>query len=197
MRSNPASLRGEPEKATPEKGGLGNRRSIHLSYGAERQKQTATTQKRTTATQRAHNQIDCAKPSYSEGGKDVTARAFRSRAKKSLAVRFAAKVDTSGGPDACHRWLGRISPDGYGRLDVNVKQGYGAHRLAWELANGKPFPAGKVGMHSCDNRWCANARHITPGTIAENNRDMFAKGRGRPPIHRPRVERSFLPAAAR
>jgi len=35
-------------------------------------------------------------------------------------------------------------------------------------------------MHSCDNRRCVRPDHLSAGTVADNNRDMTQKGRGRP-----------------
>lgn len=50
-----------------------------------------------------------------------------------------------------------------------------AHRIAWEIEHGAP-PSDCV-LHSCDNRACANARHLFEGDRNVNNQDMIAKGR--------------------
>lgn len=85
-------------------------------------------------------------------------------------ARFNAKVDRSGGPDACHPWTGKPGRKGYGRIGHIL-----AHRLAFFLAHGRwPEPCG---LHSCDNPPCCNARHIFEGTQAQNIADKLAKGR--------------------
>lgn len=53
---------------------------------------------------------------------------------------------------------------------------YLAHRLGWELENGK-MPEELFACHKCDNRKCVRHDHIFPGTPLENMRDMQAKGR--------------------
>lgn len=93
---------------------------------------------------------------------------------KSLQDRFWAKVDRSGGPDACWPWLGAKNTDGYGQINVNGKR-VSAHRLAYKLATGKSLGA-LHGRHKCNHRWCANPAHIEPGTISENARDRAAAG---------------------
>lgn len=50
------------------------------------------------------------------------------------------------------------------------------HRLAYELAVG-PIPDDMVTLHSCDNIRCVNPAHLRIGTKADNNLDMFRKGR--------------------
>lgn len=67
---------------------------------------------------------------------------------------------------------------GYGYVSVNgvtIK----AHRLAYVVANGLKLMDidGKVIMHKCDNRLCINPKHLTVGTVADNNADREAKGR--------------------
>ena len=52
-----------------------------------------------------------------------------------------------------------------------------AHRLSWELANGRKVPRRLKILHKCDNRACINPLHLVPGTQLENMRDMIAKGR--------------------
>jgi hypothetical protein len=90
-------------------------------------------------------------------------------------ARFWAKTDVRG-PDECWPWMGAQASTGYGRYSVGRKP-RPAHQVAWELRNGKPFPAGKVGCHECDNPKCVNPAHIWPGTQGDNIRDCVAKGR--------------------
>lgn len=52
-----------------------------------------------------------------------------------------------------------------------------AHRLAWEMANGRAVPAGYVVMHACDNPRCVNPAHLSIGTQRDNIIDSIHKGR--------------------
>lgn len=110
--------------------------------------------------------------------------------------RFEANVDrTPGlGPKGdCHLWRGAASGyagNRYGTITIagNVRR---AHQVAWEIANGEPFPPGKLGLHSCDEGLCVNAAHIRPGTHKENTAEARQRGRRRhvrPPTNRARGE---------
>lgn len=96
----------------------------------------------------------------------------------SVAERFWVKVDRRA-PDECWPWLGGRGSTGnaYGRFSQSHGVPRPAHQVAWEIANNAPFPAGKLGCHSCDNPSCVNPAHIWPGTQSENVRDCVAKGR--------------------
>jgi len=99
----------------------------------------------------------------------------------SARARFFAKVDASGGPGACHLWLG-CKTRGYGRFGMwrlsRSNRGEYAHRLAYELVHGA-LPPGSVVMHSCDNPSCVNPAHLRAGSTADNVADKVAKARHR------------------
>ena len=94
-----------------------------------------------------------------------------------LASRFWAKVDKSGGADACWLWTGATAGRGYGRIyDPRIGHHAAAHRISWELSNG-PIPDGLFMCHRCDNPPCVNPAHLFPGTHTDNMRDAGVKGR--------------------
>lgn len=100
----------------------------------------------------------------------------RQRSLATADERFWAQVDRTGGPDACWQWTGNRIAGGYGRFGVAGEQVY-AHRRAWEITAGAPFPAGMHACHTCDNPTCCNPGHIYAGTQGDNVRDMYARGR--------------------
>lgn len=97
---------------------------------------------------------------------------------QTLEQRFWAKADRSGGDQACWEWKAAKSSGGYGTISVNGSTRT-ASRVAWSLANGKPFPSELLACHTCDNPSCVNPAHIWPGSPWENTADMRAKGRAR------------------
>lgn len=99
--------------------------------------------------------------------------------KRPLGERFWEKVDKSAGPDGCWLFCGASLEKGYGAFNMRINgkdRAIGAHRIAWELANG-PQPDGMCVLHSCDNPPCCNPSHLFLGTVLDNNADMKAKGR--------------------
>lgn len=84
--------------------------------------------------------------------------------RSNLAVRligdFWAKVDKTGGPEACWPWKGCLSGD-YGALKVNSRI-VTAHRHAYELANGF-VPDQTPVLHNCRNSLCMNPAHMRLG----------------------------------
>ena len=96
-------------------------------------------------------------------------------------ARFNAKVDRSGGPDACWPWTAGRFGTGYGAFKVRGRNHH-AHRIAYELAHDEPIPsdpdAPKVFVcHACDNPPCCNPAHLWLGTTTDNMRDASTKGR--------------------
>ena len=80
-------------------------------------------------------------------------------------------------PSGCMEWQGSTNgAKGYGKLKVDGRYLL-AHRLAWELANGREIPEGMVIMHACDNPPCCNPAHLQLGTHALNLQDAERKGR--------------------
>ena len=96
---------------------------------------------------------------------------------EAYADRFHVRVDSSGGPSACWPWIGSRLPTGYGRFCPKWKVGMNAHRVAWEIANGRPLVAGEDVCHHCDNPPCCNPAHLFAGSRSDNMRDMVSKGR--------------------
>jgi hypothetical protein len=96
-----------------------------------------------------------------------------------LIARFEEYVDRSGGVDACHLWTGYCDRKDYGRFFVNGSTKQFSHRVAWELYIG-PIPDGMCVLHDCptgDNPRCVNTAHLWIGTVLDNNKDCFDKGR--------------------
>lgn len=104
--------------------------------------------------------------------------------RRPLAEKFWEKVRKT---DGCWEWIGATVAR-YGVLYVGEGDrlvAKKAHRLSWEMQNG-PIPPGMLMCHTCDNPPCVNPAHLFLGTIADNNLDREAKGRGWNPQSRAR-----------
>lgn len=99
-----------------------------------------------------------------------------------LGERIARRIDSGLTDEECWIWRGALggvkksTGEGYGKFTVNGRQ-YDAHRVSWELHNGRPVPDGLHILHTCDTPRCVNPRHLYPGTNDDNVADMVGKSR--------------------
>ncbi len=88
--------------------------------------------------------------------------------------RYEAKVDRSGGPDACHPWTASRNPRGYGTFGHDGESL--AARWAYKHYVG-PLADGQDVLHHCDNPPCQNRSHWFIGDDVANTLDKMIKGR--------------------
>lgn len=95
--------------------------------------------------------------------------------------RFWAKVDTTGGPDACWPWIGALSHKRSGTKRGLIQEaGRGSrlllvHRVALCFTgNGlEDYDRPEEAAHTCDNRLCCNPVHLYWATAEENRLDRY------------------------
>lgn len=101
------------------------------------------------------------------------------------AARFRAKVDSSGGPEACWPWMGGRNGNAPRPPEQappaawvpGLKRNRVASRVAYELFTGTPCAPGIVVRQTCGNRLCCNPRHLeaVPGLIPPEKEGVLRK----------------------
>lgn len=96
---------------------------------------------------------------YRKYGNPLAGRTKYNSPQKALAARTSKSGD-------CLLWTGSKDRGGYGTIQVSGRT-VGAHRFAWENANG-PIPDGMSIDHICHNRDCVLPDHLRLATHKEN-----------------------------
>lgn len=99
--------------------------------------------------------------------------------RRSLHDRLWEKVDIRG-ENECWPWLAAKLPMGYGQIldEFPSRRHVLAHRAMYEDKIG-PIPDGMDVLHSCDNPWCVNPKHLDAGPKSKNMEEMHKRGRSR------------------
>lgn len=103
---------------------------------------------------------------------------------KTILERFWKNVFIMTYDKGCWIWTAGLFGDpnqkgkGHGKLSIGGRPSRHilAHRFSWLIHNG-PIPEGKCVLHDCDVPQCVRPDHLHLGTLADNNREMFAKQR--------------------
>lgn len=75
----------------------------------------------------------------------------------------------------CWLWKGKLGSDNRPYVQISGKRQL-AYRLTYQLVTGQDLGA-LLYRHKCDNSWCTNPKHGTPGTHQQNMDDMKQRER--------------------
>lgn len=92
------------------------------------------------------------------------------------AARFWSHVDQRG-PTECWPWKITRFKDGYGSFSLGGRTVL-AHRVAFQLSDGRTTDAAPFVLHDCDYKPCCNPAHLFAGTHSRNMQDMVDRVRG-------------------
>jgi DNA-binding XRE family transcriptional regulator len=87
-------------------------------------------------------------------------------------------------PTPCVLWQGSVDRDNYGRMKRQVRgrsETVRVTRWVMEQVLRRKLQPDEFILHACDNPPCFRVDHLSVGSVADNNADMRAKGRGTPP----------------
>lgn len=93
--------------------------------------------------------------------------------KETVSERFWNKVAV-GQPNECFLWTGSIDIYGFGRICIDYKKTQ-AHRLSWELANGKSSEGLDI-LRTCQHKHCVNPAHLyAVNALTQTNEEKFLR----------------------
>jgi hypothetical protein len=86
-----------------------------------------------------------------------------------MAEKIAQRTDRSGGPDACHPWIGALN---HGKPTMCIggrgsKTSLAPRRIVWELSRGTPPPKNRDVEVTCRNSLCVNPAHLECAPLEE------------------------------
>lgn len=100
---------------------------------------------------------------------------------QTTAQKFWSKVQILS-ENECWPWYGCFTRNGYGTFCVchnGQPFSTSAHRIGYMLHYNVYLTKEEFVCHKCDNRKCCNPDHLFVGSVGDNNRDMWHKGRGK------------------